>query len=999
MNERGLRISEPRFFGESPFSEADQETGDDLTTDPKLQVSSSAESIGMKNPNFTDLDQFELMKHRKRDVERICVYIGIPVLSGLALYNLIKGNYFVTFLSCLDLLIAILLGFMIRRRTDEKFEYKIYSILFRLFIAVVGIAILYQIGFQSSFSQIEWCYIYPILVFFAVGLFEGMIWMSIFYGILAFFMLNFDLQGITLFQIQELKYRFLISFFVVCMLSMFLQHGFRYAQQRLLNHQRILKESENRYRQAYEQLNTQMQERKQANEALQRSEEEAKRLAQENAIMAEIGRIISSTLNIEEVYERFAEEVRKLIPFDRIVINLIDTEKGIAPPLYMAGKEIGDRKIGEVYPLEGSGNAEMVRTKSSLLIQTEDFNEYKDRFPMLLSTFQAGFRSIMDVPLFSKGRIMGSLLLRSLKPYAYTVEDVRLAEKVGDQIAGAIASAQLFTERTRAEEAAKRLSQENAVMAEIGRIISSTLDINEVYNGFAEAVRHLIDFDRISTTIIDAQHHTATVAYAMGTQISGRGPGEVIPLSESMIEHILKTRSSVLVQTEDSHEIETRFPFLRASFRAGFRSMISVPLISKDQVIGALNLRSIKPNVYTERDLKIAESIGIQISGAIANALLFAEHKSTEEALRESEKKFRDLYDHAPLGYHEYNTEGYITNVNRTDLEMLGYTAEEMIGRPIWKLNVNEDTVREQVMAKLTGTQPPGKELERIYRRKDGTTFPVLIEDRLILDEKGCIRGIRSTIQDITERKRMEVALREKTEELARSNKDLEQFAYVASHDLQEPLRMVTSYVQLLARRYEGKLDSDADEFIGFAVDGAVRMWKLINDLLTYSRVGMRGKELEPTDSEAALSQSVNDLKVTIEENRALVTHDPLPMVMADRSQLGQLFQNLIGNAIKFRGNEPPRVHISASRNGNGWTFSVRDNGIGIAAEYSERIFIIFQRLHSRQEYAGTGIGLAICKKIVERHGGHIWVESEVGKGATFYFILPAAVKTEPLSS
>ena len=952
----------------------------------------------MINPNFTHLDQFELMKQRKRSVERISVYIGIPLVGAMALYNLIRGNLFVALLNFTMLLIVILLGCMTRRRTDEEFEYKIYSILFRLFIAVVGIALLYQIGFQSSFGQIEWCYLYPILVFFAVGLFEGMIWVSIFYGILAFFILSFDSQGITLFQIQELKYRFLISFFVVCMLSLFLQHGFRYAQQRLLNHQRDLKESENRYRQAYEQLNTQMQERKQANEALQRSEEEAKRLAQENAIMAEIGRIISSTLNIEEVYERFAEEVRKLIPFDLIVINLIDTEKGIAPPLYMAGKEIGDRKIGEAYPLEGSGNAEMVRTKSSLLIQTEDFNEYKDRFPMLLSTFQAGFRSIMNVPLFSKGRIIGGLLLRSLKPYAYTDEDVRLAERVGNQIAGAIANAQLFTERMRAEEAAKRLSQENAVMAEIGRIISSTLDIDEVYNGFAETVRHLIDFDRISISTIDVEHHTATVAYAIGKEMPDRRTGEVFPLSQSVYEHILKTRLSVFVQTEDIHEIETRFPFLRASFRSGFRSVISVPLISKDQVIGALNLRSIKPNVYTDRDLKIAESIGIQISGAIANALLFAEHKRTEEALRESEKKFRDLYDNAPLGYHEYNLEGRITNVNRTDLEMLGYTAEEMIGRPIWKLNVNEDTVREQVMAKLTGTQPPGKELERIYRRKDGTTFPVLIEDRLILDEKGCIKGIRCTIHDITGRKRVEEALKEKTEELARSNKDLEQFAYVASHDLQEPLRMVTSYVQLLARRYQGKLDSDADEFIGFAVDGAVRMRKLINDLLTYSRVGTQGKDLSPTDSEAVLAQSVNDLKVAIEENGALVTHAPLPMVMADRPQLGQLFQNLIGNAIKFRGNEPPHVHISANRNGNGWTFFVRDNGIGIAADYSERIFIIFQRLHNRQEYAGTGIGLAICKKIVERHGGHIWVESDVGKGATFYFSLPA-VRMEPLSS
>ncbi len=952
----------------------------------------------MTNPSLTDLDRFELMKHRKRGVEIMAVCIGIPVLFALALNNLIKGNLVQTFLCSLNLLIAVLLGFMTKRKIDEEFEYRIYSILFRLFIAVIGIAILHQIGFHSSFSQIEWSYIYPILVFLAVGSIEGIIWVLAFYGILAFFILNFDLQRITLIDLQEFKYRFLTSFFVVSMLSLSLQHGFRYAQQRLLSHQRNLKESENRHRQAYEQLKSEMQERKQAEEALLRSEEEAKRLAQENAIMAKIGRIVSSTLNIEEVYERFAEEVQKLVSFDRLVINLIDTERGIAQPLYITGKEIGDRKKGDICPLEGSDNAEMVRTRSSVLIQTEDFKELKDRFPMLLSTFQAGFRSIMDVPLFSKGRIIGGLLLRSLKPYAYTDEDVRLAEKVGDQIVGAIAGGQLFAELTRAEEAAKRLSQENAIMAEIGRIISSTLDIDEVYARFADAVRRLINFDRISICTINAEHQKGTVAYEMGKEIPGRELGEIFPLSQTVHEYILKTRSSVFVQMEDIPEMGKRYPFLLAALEAGFRSMISVPLISKDQVIGVLNLRSTKPNIYTERSLKIAESIGIQIAGAVANTLLFAERKRTEEALRESESKFRDLYDHAPSGYQEYDTDGSITNVSRTDVEMLGYTREEMIGRPIWKLSVDEDTVREQVMAKLTGAQPPARQLERIYRRKDGTTFPVLVEDRLILDETGHIKGIRCTVQDITERKRIEEALRKKTEELARSNEDLEQFAYVASHDLQEPLRMVTSYVQLLSKRYKAKLDADANEFIDFAVDGAVRMRKLINDLLTYSRVGTQGKELSPTDSEAVLAQSISNLKVTIEEHGALVTHDPLPMVMADSSQLEQLFQNLIGNAIKFRSSQPPHIHLSASQNGKGWVFSVRDNGIGIASEYSERIFVIFQRLHSRQEYPGTGIGLAICKKIVERHGGHIWVESDVGKGATFCFTLPAA-KAELLSS
>jgi signal transduction histidine kinase len=234
-------------------------------------------------------------------------------------------------------------------------------------------------------------------------------------------------------------------------------------------------------------------------------------------------------------------------------------------------------------------------------------------------------------------------------------------------------------------------------------------------------------------------------------------------------------------------------------------------------------------------------------------------------------------------------------------------------------------------------------------------------------------------------------ALEESIAELARSNADLQQFAYVASHDLKEPLRMVSSYTQLLARRYKGKLDSDADEFIRYAVDGANRMQMLINDLLAYSRVTVQDKVFEDVDCNSVLEEVLSDLRVAVEETRAVVTHDSLPRVTADRVQMGQLFQNLIGNAIKFHGKEPPLVHVSAERRLNEWLFSIRDNGVGLDPEYAERIFVIFQRLHNREEYPGTGIGLAICKKIVERHGGRIWVVSQTGQGATFHFTLPIA--------
>jgi light-regulated signal transduction histidine kinase (bacteriophytochrome) len=260
-------------------------------------------------------------------------------------------------------------------------------------------------------------------------------------------------------------------------------------------------------------------------------------------------------------------------------------------------------------------------------------------------------------------------------------------------------------------------------------------------------------------------------------------------------------------------------------------------------------------------------------------------------------------------------------------------------------------------------------------------------------------RTIGHQIGQFIARKQAEAELQEangqlilKAQQLSRSNAELEQFAYVASHDLQEPLRMIASYTQLILRRYGDRFDGDAREFMDFIVDGATRMKQLIEDLLAYSRVGTHGKAFRPTDSGAAVQKALANLRAAIESSTGTVTHDPLPTINADEFQLVQLFQNLIGNALKFKGAETPRVHISVNEQADTWTFGVKDNGIGIDGEYFDRIFMVFQRLHSRTDYPGTGIGLAICKKVVDRHGGRLWIESGVGSGSTFWFTVPKKV-------
>jgi PAS domain S-box-containing protein len=385
----------------------------------------------------------------------------------------------------------------------------------------------------------------------------------------------------------------------------------------------------------------------------------------------------------------------------------------------------------------------------------------------------------------------------------------------------------------------------------------------------------------------------------------------------------------------------------------------------------------------------LESSEGILVTAAIRD---ITERKRVEDTLRQNEERFRlivsNVKDYANI---MLDTEGLIVSWNQGAERIKGYRAEEIIGQHFSRFYGAEDVRNGLPALELKQATETGRfEGEGWRVRKDGSRFLANIVITTLRDEKGRLRGFGKITRDITERRQAEEALTRTMAELKRSNEELGQFAYVASHDLQEPLRMVASYTQLLAQRYKGRLDSDADEFIGYAVDGCNRMQRLIQDLLSYSRAGTNIGTLRKISVERTLEEAITNLQVTIRESGAVVTHDSLPAFVTDDAQLVQLFQNLIGNAIKYRGAEAPCVHVSATNNaGHEWIFSVRDNGLGIEPQYFERIFILFQRLHGQKEFEGTGIGLAMCKKIVDRLGGRIWVESQPNLGSTFFFALP----------
>ncbi|OGX38030.1 MAG: hypothetical protein A3C53_08265 [Omnitrophica WOR_2 bacterium RIFCSPHIGHO2_02_FULL_68_15] len=367
------------------------------------------------------------------------------------------------------------------------------------------------------------------------------------------------------------------------------------------------------------------------------------------------------------------------------------------------------------------------------------------------------------------------------------------------------------------------------------------------------------------------------------------------------------------------------------------------------------------------------------------------ELKWAKEQQRRGEEHFRLLIENAQEIVLVLEADGIMRYKSPSIERVLGYRTQDLLRKSMFEFVAAYDlpkalTVFNEAIRQNGTTQF----VEFRCRHKDGSWRVLQAWLKNLLQDR-VVEGIIVNLRDVSQLKQAEEAVTKTADDLARSNQELEQFAYAASHDLQEPLRKIASYTQLLQQRYKGKFDAEADKFIGYIVDGAYRMQALIRDLLMYSRAGRGELALEPTDMEAVLAQALSNLETALQANQAAVTHDPLPMVMASPSQMTQILQNLVGNAIKYHGDAPPKVHVSALQKSGFWQFSIQDNGIGIDPQYADRVFIIFQRLHTKKEYAGTGIGLAICKKMVERHGGQVWLESEgEGKGTTFKFTLPA---------
>ena len=575
-----------------------------------------------------------------------------------------------------------------------------------------------------------------------------------------------------------------------------------------------------------------------------------------------------------------------------------------------------------------------------------------------------------------------------------------------------------------------RFTNQLSTAANVSKQLSSILDIDLLLQEIVTLVKNRFHLYHVHVYLLDEENellHMHVGSGKVGKQLHERQHSISLHTKHSLVAKAARSRETVLVD-----DVSQEPSFLPNPLLPDTRSEIAVPLVIGEKVLGVLDVQDDESHRFDQIDVDTFSTFSGHIASAIQNAYLFAEQKEAEKSLRRYASRLQSLheidkailtsespesiartavqhlkpiisYDRASVAIFDFETKKahiFTADEYKDDDPIVALYNIDIIANALEK--ANGQPLLGSVDSILPNT-PIAQELKE-QNFQSLIIYPLRYRHELIgaihlgsYDKNAFSQNDIAIVDEIAaplaiaiQQARLYEELSQYAKALEARNEELEQFAYVASHDLQEPLRIVISYVQLLARQYEGQLDEDADIFIHYAIDAAMRMRNLISDLLSYSRLDKRGKSFSETDLNKVLEHVLIDLSLTIEENEAIVTHDSFPIVIADAIQMSQVLLNLISNAIKFQGEENPRIHLSASRQNDHWLFSVQDNGIGIEPQYAERIFAIFQRLHTMEEYPGTGIGLAICKKIIERHNGQIWLESTPGQETTFFFTLPA---------
>lgn len=742
--------------------------------------------------------------------------------------------------------------------------------------------------------------------------------------------------------------------------------------------------------------------------ALKNAEEEVQRLARRDRVVAEIGGVVSSSLDIDEVYERFANLIGEVIPWDRLVISLKDGPSGTETRAYVAGFDIPESRRGARHGLDQSIYAESGFPERGWLAVGEQMEAFAGRIPAVAAAFEAGIRSGLGVPLIFGDEAIGEVGFGSLKAQAYDESDLETVRRTAPQLSSAIANARLHA-------ALGKEATEREVLADIGRIMSSTFDIDDVYDHFAEQVERLIPFDRISIAEVDPDRGTITNTYVTGVEVPGLEVGANTAIVDSSAAKTMMDGSDGILMTGREQDRIAETSHVEAANRAaGLRSKIAVPLVRDGDVIGVLNLRSSDPHGYTEEHMRMARRVGTQISGALSNVQRHRRLTEAQAALRESEERFRKMFQESPVGAAVIGLDSRFVRVNPAFSSLLGFGEDEMVGQTYLDFTHPDDLkLSEEVADKLIDDGAPLNAFEKRYIGKDGGTVWVSVTSTVVHDDAGRPLYVLGMVEDISERKksdqiermyryRLEIHANEMSEryreaerlreELEQENRSRLRFLNVLSHELRTPLTPIISSGELLRERIGS--DPDTLKLLANVLAGASTLRARIDDLLDVAAFQSGTYLLDKKMAEiGGLIQESCDLfePEAARRSQSIETEIPegLPRFEADGDRLKQVVINLVSNALKF-GYPESTVTVRARSNETSVEFDVQDRGMGIAEEEQAKLFEpYFRTEQDRQRFPGLGLGLAVSKQIVEAHGGEIFVTSTRGVGSTFTVRLP----------